>query len=317
MRTNNKTRMPGKLIMADRTLFRCISRIDIDNSASFSHSFILDKALELPESPLMHPSVVFCGFPDIAQIFHHDNTSIGNAINDSFAYVMVSPSHKLCPSATQFSEMPFGGLCAFSLKPTNQLIMLNPESFDLPSEEEFVGCHSEIVYSEVNAKNSILEVRAFNIDIFGEREQEETSALCVYSQKAFLNLPSEVFLVTVRNSEGHFDSTFDCGKAQDIIFEGSGTREVVPNRCLFYSGPGFSFLDHSAGLLYASDSKLALQPNASEMFINQRMELDIIPNLTLPSSIYTELQSFAVNPESFNYLRCCRNLYFYGSQSNS
>lgn len=41
------------------------------------------------------------------------------------------------------------------------------------------------------------------------------------------------------------------------------------------------------------------------MLINKGMKLDIVPNAFIPSSVNTELQSFAIGVESFDYLRSC------------
>ena len=94
MRTTNKTRMPSKVIMAERAVFRSPIRVSIGNPTSFSYSLILDKALQLPKSPLMNPFVVSTPSSDVCQIFHYDCCSCWNAINDSLAYSMVSYSHK-------------------------------------------------------------------------------------------------------------------------------------------------------------------------------------------------------------------------------
>ena len=306
MRTNNKTRMPCKFIMADRTFFGGISRIDIDNPASFSYSFIFNKILELPKCPLMHPFVISCSFSNIAQIFHYNGASFKNTINDSFAYVMVSPCHKLSPSSRELSQMLLSRFCAFGLKYTNQFITFDSERFNLFPEEHLGRCYGEIVYADINPKNFVLETRAFRINIFGECEQEKTSAFFINSQKTFNNIPSEVLLVTTRNSEWNFNSAFNCGYTQDIILEGSRTREIISYRASIDYWFGLSLLDHSTGLFDTSNSQLGWQ-SLSEGFVNKWMEFNVIPYFVFPSSINTELQSFAIDPESINYLLYCNN----------
>lgn len=302
--------MSNHLIMADTTFLRGIGGINIDYPATFSSGFVFDKALELPETPPMNPLVISCGFPNVTDVFHHDNASIRNAINYSFAYVMVSPSHELSPSTRKLFEVSFGRFCAFSLEFANQSFMLNPETFDLFSKKDFVACDCELVYSDIDAKNSILDVRDFDIDIFGECEKEEALTFLVNLEKALSNIPRKVLFITIRDGERYLYPSFDSAYAQNIIFETCTTRKIVSHRTSINNRFAFSLLDHTTSLLNTSNSELALQTNTSEMLIGERMKLDIIPNFEFPSIIDTELQSLAVNLESFNYLGSCRNLDF-------
>lgn len=310
MQTINKTSMSDNIVMADTTLLRGIGRINIDNSATFSSGFVINKALELPKTPFMNPLIVFCGSPNIVDVFHHDNASIRNAINYSLAYVMVSPSHKMFPSATKLFKMSFGRFCSFALKFANQSFVLNPETFDLFSKEHLGRCYCELIYSDIDAKNSFLDVRASDIDIFGECEQEKAFALPVNLEKALSNIPRKIFLVTFWDCERYFHPSLNCAYTQNIILEGSRTREVVSHRTTINNRLGFSLLDHSTSLLNASNSELRLQTNTSKMLIGERMKLNIIPNLEFPSIIDTELQTSRIDFESINYLLCCNNLDF-------
>ncbi len=310
MQTINKTGMPNYIVVADRTLFGSVGGINVNNSATLTQSLILNKALELPESPLMHPSIVSCGSSDVFQFFHHDSASIGNAINDSPAYLMVSCHHKQFPSARDFSQMFLGRFCAFGLKPTNQLIMLDSETFNFLAKE-FVGrINSEIVNSDIDAKNLILDIRAFDIDIFGEREQKETSPFFIYPQQAFGDVPSEILFVTVRNDEGDFNSAFNCSQTQDIIFERGGTRKVISHTDLIDDWSALSSLNHSTTLLDASDGELGLQSRASKPFVNESLQFDIVLDFSLPCFINAQLQSFFINGKGFNYFRSGLNLDF-------
>jgi hypothetical protein len=310
MQTINKTTMSDHLIMADTTLLRGVSRINIDNPTTSLNGFVFDKALQFPKTPLMNPLIISCGSPNIADVFHHDNASIRNAINYSLTYIMVSPSHKLSPSTTQSFEVSLGRFCAFGLKFANQSFMLNPKTFDLLSKEHLGRCYCELVYSDIDAKNSILDVRASDIDIFGECEQEEASTLFINFEQAFSNIPREVLFVAIRNGERYFYSALDGAYAQNVVFEACTSREVVSHRTSAHDGLGFSLLDHSTSLLNTSNSKLALQTISTQFFIDKRMELDVIPYFIFPSNINAELQSLAINFESSNYLRSCDNLDF-------
>jgi len=310
MRTTNKTRMSDCMIMADRTFFRGISRINIDNPASFSYSFIFNKALELPKSPLMHPFVVSCSFPDVAYVLKDNSCSCFHTINNLFTNVVILPSYKPSPSIAERFELSFGRFCAFGLELTNQPITLDSKRFNLLSEELVIGSDSEMIYADVHSKNSVLEARAIGVNIFSECEQEEASSFFIYLQKAFFDIPIKIFFVTVWDSEWDFNSTINSGQTQNIIFERSTTRKVVSHTYSINSWLGFSFFDHSTGLFDTRYGELALQTNISEMLIDKRMKLDIIPDMLIPSNINTELQSFRVDVESFNYLSGCINFDF-------
>ena len=312
MQTRNKTRMPDKFIMADRTLSGSVGRIDIDNPASLTQSLILNKALQLPESPLMNPFVVFSILADERQIFHHNNASFPYRFYDAFADIVVSPCHKLSPSARHSFKFSFGRFCAFGLKPTNQIIMQDSFALDLFSKKHLGRCHSKLIYADINSKNSILEARAFGIDVFGKSKKEIASAFFVYGQKAFLDIPTEIIFVAVGNAEWNLNTTFDCSQAQDIVLERRTSWEVISHRYSLDYRLGFSLLDHTAGLLDASDSKLRLQSKRTQMLINKRMKFNIIPDFPVPRFVDAELQSLSVKMESLDYFLSCRNLDFSG-----
>jgi hypothetical protein len=315
MQTLNKTIMPDNFVMADRALFGCISRVDIDNSTPFSDRFVFNKALELPESPFMYPFVVLSSPSNVAYVLHNNRTSLTYTINNIPANVVVYPRHKPFPSATYFFKLSLGRLCAFGLELAHKLISLDPQPHNFVTIKLVVRSYSKMIYSDINSKNSFMEVRAFGTDVFRECEKEETPALFINSQETFLNIPTEIFSVTIRDTERQFNSTFDCSEAQDVIFEGGTSWEIIPYGNVLDYWFGFSLFDHPAGLLDTSNSELTLQPHRFKFFIDKRMKLDVIPNLFIPSSVDTELQSFRINLESLNYLRSCTDFDF-GSCSN-
>jgi len=305
MRTTNKTRMPDCMIMADRTLFRGIGRIDIDHPTTFSYSFIFNKALELPKSPLMHPFVVSCSFSDVAYVLKDNSCSCFHIINNLFTNVVILPSHKPSPSIAERFEFSFGRFCAFSLKLTNQLITLDSEMFNLLPEELFVRCDSETIYANINPKNLVMEARAFEIDIFSECKQEKASSFFIHSKQTFFDIPMEVFFVAIWDCEWNFNSTFNGCQTQDIVLEGSTAREVIPHTDFIYNWLRFGFFYHTTSLSNASYCELALQPTISKKIIHKRLKSKTVSNFTFPSIINTILQPFFVNFKSLNYLRCC------------
>ena len=293
--------------MATITSLGSISRIDIDNPTSFSNCFVFDKTLQLSESPLMIPRIVFGTLPDVSQILHYNNASTFNTLNNLFADVMILPSHKPFPFARQIFELPFAGSGAFGLKFTNKLISFYSESFGLLSEELAVRYNSKFINSEVNAKNSGLQVRDFSINLFGECEKKETSALLIYSHQTFFNIPFEIFFIAVWNRKIKFLSAFDCSQTQYIIFNRSTSGKIISHRNFLNNWFGLCSFNNSARLFDTSNSQLRLQSILSQMLIHEWMQLNIIFNMPIPSFINTELQSFRIDFESFDYLWSCCN----------
>lgn len=301
--------MANQVIMADRTLFGSVCRIDIDNPASVSGSLVVNKSLQLPESPLMNPFIVFSGFPDVAQIFHHNYR--WNTTDDSLAYVMVSPCHEPLPSSREFSKMSLGRFSAFGLEFANQFIVLNPKCFDVFSEEFSIRSDSKIVYSDINTENNLLRSTVNGVDVFRESEDKETFTLLVNPDKAFCDIPREVLLVAIRDSEGELLSAFDSRYAKNISFERRTSWEIVSDGCSIDDWFGLSLLDHTTGLLDASNTELALQTVRFEREISERMQFDVIPYFMFPSSINTELQPFGIEIDSLNKFGRLLNLNFY------
>jgi len=312
MALKKTTMSRGIDIMADTTLFRGMVRIDINNSTSFSYSFVLNKALQLPKSPLMNPLVVSSSSPNMCNILKYNNTSFVNSINNSSAYIMVLPSHKPIRPAREFFKLSLSGFRAFSLEFTYNPISLLTERLNFFSIESSVTCDSEIIYSDINTKNSVLEARAIGINVFRECEQKETSAFFVYPQEAFSNFPSEILPITIWDGERNLNSAFDCSQTQNIVLHRSRTRKVISHTNFIDYWFTLSLLDHTTGLFDTSDSELALQSKTSNLFVDKRMELDVVPNFFSPSSIDTELQSFRVDFKSLNYLFGCIDFDFSG-----
>ena len=283
-------------------------RIYFDNFNSLPFGFVFDKSLQLIERPVANPPVECSSsmlLPDSIQIFHHNLVSI-KAGNNVLADIVVYPSHEPLLSARDFPKQSLGTLSAFGLKFAPQISKLSLNLLDFVRVEKLaVGSDCKIVYSEVNAKNFVLRSIAQSIDFFGKREHKKTFLLPVDTKQTLINIPSEVLFVAFRNAEWNLDTTFDCGQTQNIVLERSGAREIVSHGASVYDWLGLGFLDHSAGLLDTSNSQLALQSNRTQMLIDERVQLDVIPNFVLPSDVNAELQSLFVNSESFNYFRSC------------
>ncbi len=291
--------------------FGSISRINIDNPNSFSESFVFNKASQLEESPFMNPLIVFSSLSDINQIFHYYNISLIQWFNNTFTDVMISPSHQLSPSARNLSEFSLSRFCAFSLDFTNQFIMPDPLLLNLLSEEFVVTCHSKIIYSEINTKNPELLIRDFCADLFGETEIKKTSSPFVNVQNAFTNSPVlKINLIAFRDLEWNLDPALYCRKTQNIILETSTPREVIFHEREINNRFGFGFFDNPTGLFNTCNSQLTLQSTFFKSFVNKGMQSNIIFNPQFPSRIYTELQTFSIEANSFYNFRSSFNLNF-------
>jgi hypothetical protein len=267
--------------VASVTKLRGVGGIDIDYPTSLHQRFIFDKTLQLSESPFMHPLIISTISSDVGQIFHNDDISALQVINNLFRDVVVSPSHKPSPTSREIFQFSLGSSSAFALQPTYESIMF--DSFALNSTEEFcIGSNSKIIYSNVDTKNSILEVRAIGTNVGIESEQEETFSMTIDSQQTFTNFPSEIFNIIIGNNKRNFNSSFDSRNTQNIIFERSRTREIIPNGTMFDSRFSLSSFNNSAGLFDTSDRKLRRQSKISQIQIDKGMQSNIVFDIHSP-----------------------------------
>jgi hypothetical protein len=244
------------------------------------------------------------------QVLYNNGSSFA-VIHNLLAYNMVPISHKPFFPARNLLEKSSGATGAFSLKFTSQFLEFDSFELNLFGIEKLpIACYSNLVYSDINTKNSVLEARAIGIGIFGKTEQEETSISFIYSQKTFSNIPIEISSITIWNVERNLNSTFDCSQAQNVVLERSRTREIVSHTNLIDYWLTFSSFNHSTSLFDTSNSQLALQSFLHQRFIYKRVEFNIVPYFSLPSLINTELQSFGIDFESFNYLWSCSDFDF-------
>ncbi len=287
-------------------------RLNLNNHNSFSFSFVLNKELQLMETPVANPiihSPSSADFSNPPEVFHYNLVAVEIG-NNASTDVMINPSHKPFLFARNLLEKTSGTFSAFGLKNRTQIFELPFDLLDFGGIiKPAVRSDSKVIYSAVNAKNLIMEVKAFSINHFGKREQEEASVSLVNSQQTFLDIPIEILLVAVGNVKWNLDSSLDCRQTQNVVFEGTRAWEVVSDRASVYHWLGFGFLYHPAGLLNASNRKLRRQ-GFSEVLVDERMQSDIIFNSFYPSSIDAELQSFAVNFDCLDYLDRCLDFDF-------
>jgi len=312
--TFNKSAMPNSFsVMADRTGLRSISRININYPNSFSQSFVFNKTLQLSESPLMNPFIVFNCCSNSFKVFHDDYIAIIKSFNNSFANVVILQSHKPIPSARNSFKLSLTGSGAFRLKNRNEFIMFDSQMFNTPSKKFAIRSDCNFIDTAVHSKNFEMLVRSPRA-FCGECEDKETSVFAVNSQQAFNNLPVKIFQSIIRNLNRNFNSALNSGDAQNIIFKRETSWGVIPNRNSFNKGFSFGFFNHSTSLFNTRDSKLRRQSKTSNLLIDKRMEFYIIPNLHFPSFINTQLNPLLVKFSSFD--NQIINFQFYGNASN-
>ncbi|MDI6738710.1 MAG: hypothetical protein QME12_09465, partial [Nanoarchaeota archaeon] len=305
-KTTSGTRTQAAASMADSG---SIGRLDPHYFNAFSFCLVLNKELQLIKTPVAYPIVHSFSLPLFSyssEVFHYNLVSI-KVGNNAFTDVMVYPLHPTSFSSREFLEQPPAGTSAFGLKLGTQMSELSFGLLDFSRIIKFpAACDSEVVYPEVNTENCILRSAVNGINILGESKQKERSSFFVHSQEAFAYVPGEVCFVAFRDIEFELLPFVEQTQNKNISFEVCISWEIVPDRSVIDNRLGLSLLDHPAGLLDAGDSELGRQC-LPQCLINERVELNIIPNMILPCSINTELQSFAVSSDSSSYLWSCSN----------
>ena len=300
-------------IVTDRAGFTCVSRIDINNSNSSLKSLVLNKVLELPESPLVNPFIVFSTLSDSLQIFHDDYVAIIQISNNRLANVVITPSHKLSPDPRDFFQFSLGGFRAFALKNRNKFVMLDSEFFNSLSEEATIRSYSDLINTKVNPKNFTMLVRSFGV-FLGECKSEIVFIFFL-GQETFSNLPIiKIFQSIFGNLNRNFNSSFNSGNRENIVSETETSWFVIQDRDLPNNRIGFFLLNNSTSHTNTSNRKLSSEPHFFEFWIDKRMQLNIVSNFHTPSSVNTELKPLLIQLNSFQ--NRIINFQFYGNTPN-
>ncbi len=285
-----------------------IVRLNSNNFNSIHYSFILDKALQLKETPIANP--IIHNLPSMLfsysfKVFHNNLASV-EVGNNIFTYVVVNPSHPTSFSSREFLKQSLAGTSAFGLKFTTQISEFPFNLFDFSRIiKPTVGSDSKVIYSEVNAQNTVLRTNVLLSDsnLFRESKEKETSSFFIHPENTFTNFPSEVIFVTGRNIQIKLLPYLEQPQNKSISFDISTSWEVIPDTCSIYNRLGFSLFDHSTGLSHTSDSNLGREfESLSDCAINSIMQFEILSNFVFPRIINTELESLSVGFDSGNYL---------------
>jgi len=191
-----------KIARTDKTTggagLRSHIRLDKLNNFTFSFSFVLDKALQLKEAPVVEPSVKSLALADLAdslEIFHNNHISTADNI---LAHNMVVVPHKAFLSATQLPKKSFGRFCAFALQPFTQVVELSDLGF-WSFKENSLACNSEVVYSDINTNYFLVATRSSGVNISGKCDVKEQLSFSVLDDFKSLVIPVNVFPVVFRN----------------------------------------------------------------------------------------------------------------------
>src|SRR3990167_3328334 len=167
MGTGKTTRQSGTKLTASMAHFGSICRFNPDKFNAFSFSFVLDKTLQLEETPITNPIVHSPAsplFPYSLEVFHHNPVSVKLG-NNLLADVVVYPLHPTVFSPRELLEKPFAGTSAFALEFASQIFEFSFDLLDFSGIKKLaVGSDCQVIDSDINAKNSV-RTRAFDIKI--------------------------------------------------------------------------------------------------------------------------------------------------------
>ncbi len=231
----------GISFTADRAGFAGVVRVSVDNPNTLTAGFVVDKALELPERPVVGQPVQHLtpflalnshSSSDSGEVFHHNAVSFFKWFNYLLAYSVVHTSHKPClPSAHPF-KLPSGGRSAFGLEYPPQSV----KSIKLPFnslKESVVAGHRKIVYSNINSYGMLAVISG--VDVFGNNHMEEQLTFPVDKIRC-PNNPANIFLEVFRDLDGEFNTPSDGAEGNHIRLEGEGPSIVADTEKLLAEG---------------------------------------------------------------------------------
>jgi hypothetical protein len=302
---------------------RSVIRLDLPERDTKPFCLVFDEGLQLIERPVAYPVIHPLASPLLPypfKVLHVDAVTCNQSTDYLLADVMIDPSHITSFSAFDCSEQSLCASSAFGLKNRTQMPELALHLLGFRGvEEPAVRADGKVVYSEVNAKNTTLQVRDFDIDLFGKHEQEIASAFLVHPQQALSEFPAKILLEMSREFDSNILPPCKSAQIEDTTIKRGRAWEVVSDARSCDGWLGLCFLHNTTGLLDACDSQLSGQ-GLSQASIDKRMQLDVVLDAMLPSNIHTMLQASSICRDSLNYLwicsdfdfSCCTNLHSVG-----
>ncbi len=279
-------------------------RFNLGNFNPSLDCFVLDKVLQLVETPVTNPVVHNSSsvlFSNSFKVFHNNLVSVKIG-NNVFTNVVICPSHPTSFPTTKLFQQSLRRPCAFGLKFRTQIFELSFSLLDFSRIiKPAVGTDSEVIYSEINAENCSLRTTVLlsGVNLFRECEQEKTPPFFIHSEKTFLYIPIKVFGVTIGNTEFKFLPFFEQPKNQLIGFDVCTSWKVVSYGSSLDDGLSFCLLDHPTSLFQTTNSYLGWQfESLPDCLIDSIMEFEVLSNFMFPGIINTELEGFAISLDS-------------------
>lgn len=279
--------------------------VNTDSHTTLLDSLVFHEALELEKAPRMEPVVETLSLvllPDVGQLFHHYYVTFADTIHDTFAYVVVYPSHKPFLPARDFLEQSLASTSAFGLELSSQSCISDSLELDFLSiEEPLLAGDCDVAYSDIHADCFPVATRKLvGSDISGNRDIEEKSLLPVMDKVCSTNLPSEVLVKVFWDVEGYPYATFNCGKGCDAVLEAEAPGIVADGRefpTSWLSGLELGSLEHLASQVPAGTYKLCWKvSHPADWIIGLVMEFPLVVGKQFPPPIHDLLAGFGVLP---------------------
>lgn len=275
-------------------------RTDKNDRLPLHNSFVLDKALQLKETPAMQPSIKPFSPLNLSYSFKVFQYNRVSRSNNFLADFMIYPAHVTFLPATQLPKKSFSRLCAFTLQFSSQILELNNLSL-IPCEKFTITANSEVVYSEVNTYN-LVATRSRTVNLSRECDVKKHPSLLIFNDFEGLVSPVQILPVILGNvyrkvlsfalSESS-EADFIRRKSEKISVKADRTR--LHNRLLLEFG-GFKIFRSFSDCFY---SKIGGKP-LSQTFINKMMQFKLITNLGLKSFVNSILNGFQ---EDFRHIQ--------------
>lgn len=221
-----------------RAGFAGVMRINVDNPNTVMGGFVVDKGLELPESPIIGQPIqgiafspAFDGYalPDSVEVFQHNTIPFTKWFNYLLAYPVVDISHKPCLPARDSFEFSPGRTSAFGLKNPPQPI----EFSELPLnslEELIVAGYCKIVYSDINTNNFMCAT--VDVDVSGNNHMQEQITFSI-DKVCCSDSPTKILQEVSGNLNRDFESAFDGAETHHLGLEGEGSGIIANTKEFF------------------------------------------------------------------------------------
>jgi hypothetical protein len=306
MRTRKTIEIPRTYTSAVGTSLGSHVRIDKDDSLSFSLCLVLDEVLQLKETPMIEPSIQSFShklIPALSysfKVFQYDCVSRSNNLLADF---VVHPTHIAFLSARQSFKLPSGGLCAFTLESSPQILELDNLGL-VASKNPAVRTDGKIIYSEINTEISVATESAgvFNrchglpqvpSDLSGESDMKEHPSFSISDNLKSLVFPIKIFPIIFGNINAKIlPLAFDKGGKANFIKRECKKVSVEADRAGFHNWLPFELSGFKIfrSLGNGFTGKISRKP-LPQILIDKMMKLESVAYLRFKTFINSILDS--------------------------